>query len=169
MDSIRARCGQDRRIRIIAERLTYAQTAALCASCDCYVSLHRSDGSALGPMEAMTRGKPVVATGWSGNLTFMNHANACLVDYRLVPLSNAQALHAARYRPRSARWAEPDVDHAASWMRYLAAHPHARAEIGHRARTDMSAFQRNAERATFVEELAALARSHRLRRSIEPQ
>jgi len=32
----------------------------------------------------------------------------------------------------------------------------------------MSAFQRNAERATFVEELAALARSHRLRRSIEP-
>ena len=42
------------------------------ASCDCYVSLHRSEGLGLTMAEAMYFGKPVIATAYSGNLDFMN-------------------------------------------------------------------------------------------------
>jgi len=34
--------------------------------------------------EAMALGKPVIGTGWSGNLDFMNAETACLVDFRLI-------------------------------------------------------------------------------------
>ena len=29
-------------------------------------------------------GNPVIGTGWSGNLDFMNAETACLVDFRLI-------------------------------------------------------------------------------------
>ena len=34
--------------------------------------------------EAMAAGRPVIATGYSGNLAFMNEANSYLVDYKLT-------------------------------------------------------------------------------------
>ena len=58
--------------------------SSLIALCDCYVSLHRAEGFGLGPAEAMWLGKPVIATGYSGNLDFMTPTNSLLVDYRLV-------------------------------------------------------------------------------------
>ena len=36
--------------------------------------------------EAMCLGKPVIATGYSGNLDFMTPSNSLLVDYRMVPI-----------------------------------------------------------------------------------
>ncbi len=36
--------------------------------------------------ESMWAGKPVIATGYSGNLDFMNADNSYLVDHRLVPI-----------------------------------------------------------------------------------
>ena len=53
------------------------------AACDCYVSLHRAEGFGLTLAEAMAIGKPVIATGYSGNVDFMNDANSYLVDYEI--------------------------------------------------------------------------------------
>ena len=36
--------------------------------------------------EAMSLGKPVIATRYAGNLDFMTADNSLLVDYRLVPI-----------------------------------------------------------------------------------
>ena len=36
--------------------------------------------------EAMTHGKPVIATGYSGNLEFMNDDVGYLVPYKLTPI-----------------------------------------------------------------------------------
>jgi glycosyltransferase involved in cell wall biosynthesis/SAM-dependent methyltransferase len=85
---------------------------ALTASCDCYVSLHRSEGFGLTMAEAMYLGKPVIATGYSGNLDFMTHANGYLVDYELVEIGPG----AGPYPPGGV-WAEPDVEHAGRLMR----------------------------------------------------
>ena len=41
---------------------------AMMELCDCYASLHRSEGFGLGMAEAMALGKPVVATAWSANI-----------------------------------------------------------------------------------------------------
>lgn len=81
-------------------------------ACDCFVSLHRAEGFGLGLAECMVLGKPVIATGYSGNLDFMNQGNSLLVDYRLVPLRRGDYPYW-----RGQHWAEPDIAHAAHWLR----------------------------------------------------
>jgi len=95
-----------------------AERDALVAACDCYASLHRAEGFGITLVEAMQLGRPVVATGWSGNLDFMNEDSALLVDYELVPVGPGSAPY-----PPDDRWAEPDLDHAAWLLRELAAEP----------------------------------------------
>jgi glycosyltransferase involved in cell wall biosynthesis len=43
---------------------------------DCYVSLHRAEGFGLPIAEAMNLGKPVIVTGYSGNMDFANNKNS---------------------------------------------------------------------------------------------
>lgn len=81
---------------------------------DCYVSLHRSEGYGIGLAECMYFGKPVIATGYSGNLDFMGHRNSLLVDYRMVALRNGDYPYW-----QNQRWADPDVAHAARLMRQV--------------------------------------------------
>jgi glycosyltransferase involved in cell wall biosynthesis/SAM-dependent methyltransferase len=87
---------------------------ALTATCDCYVSLHRSEGFGLTMAEAMYLGKPVIATAYSGNLDFMTAANSRLIDYTLVPIGD----DAPPYPP-GGMWAEPDVAQASAAMRRI--------------------------------------------------
>lgn len=81
---------------------------------DVYVSLHRSEGFGLIPAEAMGFGKPVIMTRWSGNLDLMTADNSCGVDFKLVPVGT----QSGPYMPGQV-WAEPDIDHAAFFMRKL--------------------------------------------------
>ena len=78
--------------------------------------------------KAMGLGKPVVATGYSGNLEFMDDANAYRVDYDLVPVGPG----CEPYPPES-RWAQPSLDHAAELMRRVADRPEEARERGWRA------------------------------------
>ena len=64
-------------IRLDTRTLPAAESHALTACADIVLSLHRSEGFGLVLAEAMLLGKPVVATGWSGNMEFMDEASAC--------------------------------------------------------------------------------------------
>ena len=99
-------------IHLIEEYMTPGEKDALTATCDCYVSLHRAEGFGLTMAEAMYLGKPVIATGYSGNLDFMTAQNSYLVDWKPTPIG----ADAAPYEPHS-EWAEPSVEHAAQLMR----------------------------------------------------
>ena len=79
--------------------------------CDCYVSLHRSEGLGLTMAEAMRLAKPVIATGYSGNMDFMTDENSYLVEYTagVVPPGSDPY-------PSGGRWADPKLDHAAELM-----------------------------------------------------
>lgn len=99
-------------IHIVDRFVTEAERAALMAACDCYVSLHRSEGFGLTLGEAMALGKPVVATGYSANLDFMSHTNSYLVDWELTEVGPEGENY-----PAEGHWAEPDLDHAAALLR----------------------------------------------------
>lgn len=86
----------------------------LYAGCDAYVSLHRSEGMGLTIADAMALGKPVIATGWSGNMDFMNVSNSYPVRYDLVEITE----NVGPYRAGEV-WAEPSVEHAAELMRHV--------------------------------------------------
>ena len=98
------------------------------ACCDSYVSLHRSEGFGLTLAEAMALGKPVIATGYSGNLDFMDADTSHLVDYQLVPVRDGGPFY------RGGRWAEPSIAHAAQVMRQVVDRPAEAHALGERAR-----------------------------------
>jgi len=104
-------------IRVVDEYVSGEHMRGLVANCDCYVSLHRSEGFGFPLAEAMAYEKPVIATGYSGNLTFMNEENSYLVGYGLTPVPPGSANY-----PAGALWADPDVNDAAVAMRLVVEH-----------------------------------------------
>lgn len=104
----------------------------LMASCDCYVSLHRSEGLGLTMAEAMFHGKPVVATDYSGNTDFMDPGNSYPVPYRMVPIGEGAAPY-----PADGEWAEPDVGEAAQLLRRVFEDREEAAARGARAAADI--------------------------------
>ena len=63
----RLRAAAARRPDIVVDGYyTAEEKNALLGACDCYVSLHRSEGFGLTMAEAMALGKPVIATGLLG-------------------------------------------------------------------------------------------------------
>ncbi len=100
--------------------------------CDAFVSLHRSEGFGLTMAEAMSMGKPVIATDYSANTDFMDVNNSYLVQYRLIELEQD-------YGPyqKGAVWADPDLDHAAAQMRHVFEHYDEAQRKGERAAADI--------------------------------
>lgn len=106
----------------------------LIACSDCYVSLHRAEGLGLGMAEAMYLGKPVIATGYSGNLAFMTPHNSFPVRHTLTPVPESFG-----YFARNNAWADPDVAHAAELMQYVVQHPDDAAAVGVRGAQEIRA------------------------------
>ena len=102
----------DPRIHVINEVMTRGEVLALMDACDCFVSLHRSEGFGRGPAEAMYLGKPVIVTSYSGNMDFTRTGASLLVDYKLIPVGEGEYVHGA-----GQVWADADVPQAAEQMR----------------------------------------------------
>lgn len=99
---------------------------------DAVVSLHRAEGFGLVMAEAMMNGVPCIATNWSANTEFMSSDVACMVDYELVTLDH----DIGPYKCGN-RWAEPDVEQAAQYMRNLYDNPEYRSDLAKRALQSM--------------------------------
>jgi hypothetical protein len=105
--------GEHPDIVLIDDYVSGAQKNAMIGHCDCYVSLHRSEGFGLTAAEAMLLAKPVIATRYGGTLEFMNDENSYLVDWKPVPVGEGASPY-----PADGIWAEPDLDHAAALMHH---------------------------------------------------
>ena len=143
----RLRAAAERRsdISLLNRHMTADHQNALMRACDCYVSLHRAEGYGLTMAEAMALGKPVVATGYSGNLEFMTDETGILVPYDLVPVP----IGCDPY-PAGTLWAEPDLDAAARALRELAADRERRTVLGERAREHIREHHSPAARVEWV-------------------
>ncbi len=119
-------------VTMIDATFTNNETKNLVRCCDCFLSLHRSEGFGRGPAEAMFFGKPVVATGWSGNMEYMNGRVAFPIDYTLVPVNEGEYPH-----PENQVWAEPDIAQAVDILIRLVDNPRRARAVGRRARRHM--------------------------------
>ncbi len=101
------------RIRVLDQACRYERMIELYACIDVLVSLHRAEGLGLPMLEAMTLGRAVIATGYSGNLAFMGTDYAGLVPYETVPAAGTFGFYDARNYAAAPVWAEPDQQVAA--------------------------------------------------------
>jgi glycosyltransferase involved in cell wall biosynthesis len=104
----------DVRIEVRDGFLSRSEMFGLQNAVDCYVSLHRAEGFGLGMAECMYLGKPVIATGYSGNLDFMDRDNSLLVDFKMIPVRDGDYPYW-----QGQQWADPEVAHAAHLMRQV--------------------------------------------------
>jgi glycosyltransferase involved in cell wall biosynthesis len=120
---------RDPRIVVINDTLDRRSMIDLMKACHCFVSLHRSEGFGRGIAEALLLEKPVIVTGYSGNMDFTSPQNACIVDYQLVDVGLDEYPHAA-----GQQWADPDLHQAAGYMRRVVEDPGWASELARRGR-----------------------------------
>lgn len=125
LDRIKA----NKNIILIEEILETEKLYGLINSCDCFVSLHRSEGFGLTMAEAMSFGKPLIATDYSGNKDFMDVNNSFAVKYKFVPVGDKYFVNCP-----GNLWAEADVQHAAELMKFVFENPASAKIVGANAK-----------------------------------
>lgn len=93
---------------------------------DLYLSLHRAEGYGLNLADAMARKTAVIATGYSGNLDFMDEASSVLVPFEKVAVTNYAGMRV------NSKWAEPDIELASRKLRELFDKPQLVQELAHK-------------------------------------
>ena len=159
MEELRLAIGGRGDIRVIDGYLPVAQKNSLVGFCDCYVSLHRSEGFGLTIAEAMSLGKPAIATGYSGNVDFMTDDNSYLVDWKPALVGRD------RFFPPDDRWSEPDIEDGARLMRHVYEHQDEARNKGARAERDIREQHSPESRAGFLRERLQDISSNRLERA----
>jgi glycosyltransferase involved in cell wall biosynthesis len=127
-------CQYDRRITLLNKTLTLRELYSLKNCCDCYVSLHRSEGFGYGPAEAMALGKPVIMSDYSANKEFGNRDNALMVPGKMIPVAQNEYLC---WNP-TMQWFDPDVDVAADYMTQVYKDPQLREALGRAAKSSIN-------------------------------
>ena len=121
-------------IDVLDESLSNEQRWELIRDHDIVISAHRAEGFGMHLAEAMSLGKVVLATGWSGNMQFMKEGNSILLPYTLVDVEDTTEIYESL---ANAAWAEVDVHASAESLRSLLADRDLGLEIGKRAVEDV--------------------------------
>lgn len=127
-ERLRLLAAGDPDIRLLEDYQSADDVAGLMGCCDVYLSLHRSEGLGLTIADAMSLGKPVVATAYGGNMEFMDDATGYLVPWSPVGIPEGCPPY-----PVGAVWADPDLDAAARLLQMVLADPGAASLVGQRA------------------------------------
>ncbi len=99
---------------IAADDISGRTLDAIHALGDCFVSLSHGEAWGMGAFDAAAAGKPVLITGWGGQLDYLGAGYPGLIDYR--PVGVTGWLPHASYQPTQC-WAAADPDHAAALLR----------------------------------------------------
>jgi glycosyltransferase involved in cell wall biosynthesis len=127
------KCGKFPQIYLIEEMLSPKDMINFYNSIDCLFAPSRGEGFNLTCSEAMACGKPVIATGWGGNTSYMNNENSILLDYKIVPVPERFSRGRPLYTGQN--WADPNPDTMIEALRVVAGG--GVGDMGKKARQDM--------------------------------
>ena len=139
---------------LVAAALTDDEMTSLTGACDAFISLSRAEGFGLGPAEAMSLGKPVIVTNWSGPVDYLTPHNSLPIPYELRPMDVPDSF----WYSSGLEWAEPDLDIAASGMRSLVDQPGLGESLGRQAILDMQRHSIDAVGAVMARRLEEIHR-----------
>ena len=96
----------DHRVLLLPFQMPAEYISALYRLAHVYVSPHHAESWGITMSDAMLCGKPVIATGYSGNLEYMDEASSFLLPFREgVVAAEAPSVGVEA----GARWADPDL------------------------------------------------------------
>ncbi len=114
--------------------LTQEDMASLYARADAFVLPTHGEGYGRPLMEALASELPVIATRWSGQLSFLRDENSYLIDIEgLVPASVEEEIFAGHL------WAQPSVEHLRKLMREVSSRPQEAKKRAQQGRRDLVA------------------------------
>jgi Glycosyl transferases group 1 len=119
-------------VHVIDRSLSPRERDALLVQCDCYVSLHRSEGLGLTLAECMALAKPVIGTDFSGTTDFLTAENGYPIPHGMTRVGAGVEIY-----PADGTWADPDRKAAARAMRQVIELPDEARAKGERARVDI--------------------------------
>ena len=99
---------------IAADDISGRTIDAIHTAGDCFVSLTHGEGWGMGAFDAAALGKPVLITGWGGQLEYLGDDYPGLIRHRMTSVTGW--LPHASYQPTQL-WAEADPEHASRLMR----------------------------------------------------
>ena len=101
------------KIKIVFGDLSDEDIVGLHNTYDCYLSLSRSEGFGMPIVEAMSCGKPVIATNFYGSCDYLTYDNSYPVGYDMVKVNIGNGFW---YR-EDQMWAEPNIEDAIRCIR----------------------------------------------------
>ena len=97
-------------IQLVETEFSDLEMTAFQRMADVYLSLHRAEGFGLNIREMLELGIPTVATGWSGNMDYLNnYESAYPIPYKIIPCGD----HAPQF-VKAGVWAEADISAASA-------------------------------------------------------
>lgn len=102
-------------IYLVLNNLTNDEVLALHSFGDCYVSLNKGEGFGLTIFDAFNYQKPVITTGYGGQIDFLGENYKGLVKYKIDKVSGMEKF-STNYSIDQ-EWGYPDLDHAYNLMK----------------------------------------------------
>ena len=101
-------------IVFIKENLNFDEIQSLHNIGDCYISLAKAEGFGLGIHDAFNLNKPIIVTGFGGQVEYLGNDYTGLVNYELEPV-NKNSFPKFNF-DESYKWANCDLNHASKLM-----------------------------------------------------
>ena len=121
------------KIVFIGDVLTENQMADLINTCDCYVAPSYGEGLNLPALQAMSCGKPVIATNWGGHTEFIDPMISLPIG--VDKITNVDAIMLEKdFNYTNHQWAVPSALHLARLMRWCHNNREEASQIGYAAR-----------------------------------
>ncbi|WP_226618529.1 glycosyltransferase [Cytobacillus firmus] len=131
-------------LRVLTGILPEEQLKGLYTLGNAFILPTRGEGVGLPYMEALSSGIPVIATGWGGQMDFLNEQNSFLIDYKLEDprksMYGGSAISRQYHRlfgQGDQLWAEADFDDTKRQMRLAYENPLLCKQKGNKGRLDM--------------------------------